>query len=208
MDNEFVYFIHEEAYINPEIIDAIFSEGLINTSGHNIDSTMEPAPLNGGQIKDRVKDYSKQTGKTKNMFVIRIPKYYLTPRMNDGRLKQFPLPIWKKVDKTEEHDEAVILPPELIYGVYNAQNNSFDVNPNYSPVYDPSGLQFDDSQIKYFKDNKIDEWATFAEDRKKESFYDLKKVDERSHAWDQALSVYRPHFGYIAVKKAGAVRAS
>ena len=199
MDNEFIYFLHGTTIIDESAISDIFDNGIINIYGDNMNSTMIKAELNGGNIVKKVKEYPNIPGNA--VFVIRIPKYYLTPRIKDGKLKQIPLPIWKSIEQNDTYNKASQLAPELIYGVYLKDKESFKVNPNYSPVFNPSGMHYDSTQIDYLLSNSIVDWHIFATQRKEKPYNVLKREDESVHAWDSAIAIYGSHFGYVAPKK-------
>lgn len=140
-----------------------------------------------------MKEYTGTKGNT--VFVIKIPKYYLTPRILNGQLQQIPLPIWKPLSNFGEHGEISQLSPELVYDVYFADNDSFIPNPNYSPVHNPTGLQFDNQQIEYLLSNAAMKMYNFAVDRKGKSLEELIQIDNIDHNWDNALVQYSQHFG-------------
>ena len=194
MDNEFVYFLHGATVRNIDDIYNIFENGLINNTGTDMKSSMTMINRNGCQIVDKIKEHPEIKGNV--IFVIRIPLIYLAPVVIEGVAKQTPVPIWKRLGKEEAE-----LPPELVYGVYIKHMNSLKVNPNYSPVFDPTGLQFDNSQIEYLAKNNVVGWQEGALNRRYRSYDDLKKDDEILHRFDYAMSFYNTHFGYYGYRK-------
>ena len=94
-----------------------------------------------------------------------------------------------------DHGDISQLSPELVYGVYFAENDSFMQNPNYSPVHNPTGLQFDNQQIEFLLNNGVMGMYNFAVGRKDKSFEELTQADDIAHNWDNALSQYSDHFG-------------
>lgn len=192
-NDEFAYFFHGTTIDNPSLIDEIFNNGLINYRGNDMLSTMWPMKINDGELGQKMKEYAGTKGNA--VFVIKIPKYYLTPRTLNGQLQQIPLPIWKPLSTFGEHGEIAQLSPELIYGVYLAENDAFIANPNYSPVHNPTGLQFDNQQIEYLLNNGIEGMYNFAVDRKNKSFGELTQIDNNANNWENAIQQYNQHYG-------------
>ena len=192
-DNEFSYFFHGTTITDSTIINEIFTNGLLNYRGNDMFSTMWPIKINEGELGSKMKEYVGTKGNT--VFVIKIPKYYLTPKILNGKLQQIPLPIWKHLSNSGEHEEISQLSPELIYGVYLSDNDSFISNPNYSPVHNPTGLQFDNQQIDYLLNNDAMNMYNFAVNRKDKSFEELMQIDNVNHNWDNAITQYSEHFG-------------
>ena len=192
-NDEFAYFFHGTTVTDLSLINEIFDNGLINYRGNDILSTMWPIKINDGELGRKMKEYAGTKGNA--VFVIKIPKYYLTPRTLYGQLQQIPLPIWKRLSSFGERGEISQLSPELIHGVYLTNNDSFIPNPNYSPVHNPTGLQFDNQQIEYLLNNGVMNMYQFAVDRKNISFEELSKKDNIAHNWDNSLAQYSQHFG-------------
>lgn len=192
-NDEFSYFFHGTTITNSSLINEIFDNGLLNYRGNDMLSTMWPVKINESELGSKMKEYAGTKGNA--VFVIKIPKYYLTPRTLNGQLQQIPLPIWKPLSNSGEHGEISQLSPELIYGVYFTDNDSFIPNPNYSPVHNPTGLQFDNQQIEYLLNNGAMEMYNFAVDRKEKSLEELTQIDDIAHNWDNALAQYSQHFG-------------
>ncbi len=192
-NDEFSYFFHGTTITNSSLINEIFDNGLLNYRGNDMLSTMWPVKINESELGSKMKEYAGTKGNA--VFVIKIPKYYLTPRTLNGQLQQIPLPIWKPLSNSGEHGEISQLSPELIYGVYFTDNDSFIPNPNYSPVHNPTGLQFDNQQIEYLLNDGAMEMYNFAVDRKEKSLEELTQIDDIAHNWDNALAQYSQHFG-------------
>jgi len=194
MDSEeFAYFLHGTSVMDSSLITETFTNGLLNYRGNDMLSTMWPIRVQEGELGNKVKEYSGTKGNA--VFVIKIPKYYLTPRTSNGQLQQIPLPIWKHISNSGEHGEISQLSPELIYGVYLSDNESFLQNPNYSPVHDPSGLQFDNQQIQFLLNEGIEGWYNFALNRNQKSFEELHQKDIANQTWGNAIQQYNQHFG-------------
>ena len=192
-NEEFSYFFHGTTISDPSLVNEIFNNGLINYRGNDMLSTMWPMQISAGELGQKMKEYAGTKGNA--VFVIKIPKYYLTPRTTNGQLQQIPLPIWKHLSSSGDHGDISQLSPELVYGVYFAENDSFMQNPNYSPVHNPTGLQFDNQQIEFLLNNCVMGMYNFAVGRKDKSFEELTQADDIAHNWDNALSQYSDHFG-------------
>ena len=202
MNNEFKYFLYGTKIINEEEISNIFTEGIINPHGENLDSILTPIDIPNGDILNRTRATSPDINGN-DIFVIRIPKRYLEPMVINGNLKDCPFPIWKKIDTPAGQDKISILAPELVYGVYSKEKDDLKLNPKRSPVFDPTGMQYDDSQIQYFAENELVYWQLFAEERRRRTFDELVKSDEKLRSWDYALEIYSGHFvSPISRKKA------
>ncbi len=191
-NDEFSYFFHGTTITDSSLINEIFDNGLINYRGNDMLSTMWPMKVSDGELGQKMKEYVGTKGNA--VFVIKIPKYYLTPRTLNGQLQQIPLPIWKPLQNSGEHGKISQLSSELIFGVYLAENDSFIPNPTFSPVHNPTGLQFDNQQIEYLLNNGIMNMYNFAVDRKNKSFEELTQRDNVAHIWDNALAQYSAHF--------------
>lgn len=198
-NNEFSYFFHSTVVTNQSFIDEIFTNGLLNYRGNDMLSTMWPVKVNDGELGTKLKEYAGMKGNA--VFVIKIPKYYLTPRIVNGQMQQIPLPIWKPLSLQGEHGDISQLSPELVYGVYLMENEAFFNNPNYSPVYNPTGLQFDNAQIDYLLNNGAISMYNFGINRKDKTFEELTQMDNIAHNWDNALAQYRQHFGLQEEKR-------
>lgn len=191
-NEEFSYFFHGTTITDSSLINEIFDNCLINYRGNDMFSTMWPVKINEGELGKKMKQYAGTKGNA--VFVVKIPKCYLTPRTVNGRLQQIPLPIWKHLSNSGEHGEISQLSPQLIYGVYLAKNDSFISNSNYSPVHNPTGLQFDNQQIEYLLNNDVINMYDFAINRKNKTFEELVRIDDIAHNWDNALAQYSEHF--------------
>ena len=193
-NEEFVYFFHGTTMTDPALVDEMFNNGLISYRGNNMSSTMTKTNVEDGELATKLKEYKKIQGGNV-VFVIKIPKYYLTPKVQNDQLMQIPLPIWKKISTSGEKGDVCQLSPELVYGVYISQNDSFIQNPNYLPVHNPDGLQFDVSQIEYMRNYVDEKWIQFANDRNNYMYNDLQIQDQNQQTWNDAVIQYKQHFG-------------
>ena len=192
-DSEFYYYFHGTNITDASELESYFNDGLLNYRGPDMFSTLWPINVLTTNLSEQLKEYSGTKGNA--VFVIKIPKYYITPKIVNGRLLQFPLPIWKSISQSGEHGEISQLPSELIYGVYISNNESFYTNPNYCPVHNPLGLQFDNRQIDYLLNSEAYQMYDFAVSRKGKSFEELSQLDELDKTWENVVTQYRNHFG-------------
>lgn len=200
MNNEYVYFLYGTTIFNEDEVGEIFENGIINPNGYRIKDIMKTIDIPAGDIANRTKAASAAI-EGNNIFVIKIPKIYLEPRIINGRLIENPIPIWKKIENTNEHESAIILPPELVYGVYDKQKNKFKLSPNCSPIFDPSGMQYDDSQIEYFVENNFIYWELFAKGRRTRTYENLVEADARMHPWNRTIELNSGHFSPALPRK-------
>lgn len=198
MNNEFSYFFHGTTVNDSKLIDEIFNNGLLNYRGTSMLSTLWPVKIGEGELAKKAKEYCGTKGNA--VFVIKIPKYYLTPKVVDGQIKQIPLPIWKKVDINGEHGDIYQLTPELIYGVYLDDPDSFRFNNNYSPVHNPDGLHYSNEQIDYLLDHDALYMYNLAINRNDKTYNELKTIDQIENNWENATKQYSEHFGVKEVK--------
>ena len=195
-NEEFKFFLHGTTISDSSMINNIFNSGLLNYRANDMLSTMWPVNIgnNFGELGTVVKNYSGTKGNA--VFVIKIPKYYLTPKVINGQLVQIPLPIWKSI--IDEHSNEISqLAPELIYGVYLSEKDSFIPNPNYSEVHNPVGLKFDNQQISYLLNEGVIEWHNFAVERRSKSYEELEQYDIDNDIWGEAIQQYKNHFGIV-----------
>lgn len=198
-NDEFMYYFHGTNITDPNLVKEVFNNGLINYRGNDMASTMWPMKIHEGELGQKMKEYAGTKGNT--VFVIKIPKYYLYPKTLNGELQQAPMPIWKHLSSFGEHGDVSQLSPELVYGVYFAENDSFIQNPNYSPVHNPNGLQFDVAQIGHLRIYASEDWIRFANSRNNYSYDQLLQSDDKTHMWDDYVRIYNEHFGVDGEKK-------
>ncbi len=198
-NDEFMYYFHGTDITDSNLVKEVFNNGLINYRGNDMMSTMWPMKIHEGELGQKMKEYAGTKGNT--VFVIKIPKYYLYPATINGELQQAPMPIWKHLSSTGERGDVSQLSPELIYGVYFAENESFIQNPNYCPVHNPNGLQYDAAQIEHLTNYATEDWIGFANKRNNYSYEELLHSDEKTHFWDDYIRIYNEHFGIESKNK-------
>lgn len=200
-NDEFIYFFHRTTINNSSRIKEIFDNGLICDGGNNMSYTLSKISVNN-DLGKKAKEYINMHGGNA-VFLIRIPKYYLFPRVLNNQFEQIPLPIWEKIydfDKRGNKGNICKLSHELIYGVYLPANDAFIPNLRYSPVHNPNGMIYDISQINHMLAEGIQNWPEFARSREKYKFDELKLYDEKNNTWKNAIIQYKKHFDALEVK--------
>lgn len=192
-NNEFLYFFHGTNMNEEQTIKDIFKFGLLNYRGNSMSSTMWPVE-DVSKLAVALKQYC---GLNYNkVFIIKIPKRYLYPRMRDGKIFDTPLPIWKRTSTFDMYGRDILqLAPELIYGVYRAENESVTFNPDYFPVYDCSGMLYDECQIDYLANGGAKAWYDYVVSRKNIPSDKLKEIDNINHTFESAIQQYSKQFG-------------
>lgn len=193
---DFLYFLHGTNINEETAIKDIFKFGLINYRGTNISSTMWPVKdvLSYGKLAEALKQYCGTDWN--KVFIIKIPKRYLYPRVSNGKIFDTPLPIWKQTSSSDGYGRDMCqLAPELIYGVYRAENESITFNPDYSPVYDCSGMLYDQCQIDYLLNGEAIAWYDYAVSRQNIPSDKLKEIDNINQTFEKAIQQYNQQFG-------------
>lgn len=127
-------------------------------------------------------------GNYKTVFLIKIPKDYLALVLHrDGKLDP-PIPFFK--DYKSNIEKYSIFTPHLIQGCYNETTGFFITNPNYCPIFDPSGFNFSDEQVRNFWMYNKFKAVSFDKMRKSLSAEELKKFDIENHIWDNIMDDY------------------
>lgn len=180
--NDMMYFVSGSTVDTDTSIDDVFRVGITSMS-NNISTTFMYANISDDEIDEFCKDYGYET-----VYVIRIPKLYLMPKVKNNNLVQIPLPIWKK------DVNRYLLSNELICGAYIKRDNTFVVNPNYKELHNPIGLSFDKKQESIFDEYNINRWQRFYKLRDKLSYDEIIKIDKEYKIWDSATSQYANYF--------------
>ncbi len=187
---EYVYYLYGSKKSNVEDINDAFSFGLASTKGPDLDSTMVRVD-DPTELKDLI-----ECCKHKCVYVVKIPKMFLAPRVVDGKLRQVPVPMWELgIDGTH------FFKSNLVHGVYNKKIKSYFPNNFYNEVFCPNGLQFDIQQAEYFKTHNLTRWIKFDEFRKGKPFYSLKNIDRKHLIWKDAMTQYTEYYNTRIVKK-------
>lgn len=200
--DEFYYYLHKTKLGNsgPEIIESLFNEGLKSKYHFSINSTM--ARVNGHELinyglENEIKSYLGQGEEYDSVVVIKIPKKYFSDIIHRNGNIDPAVPMFREYYE-DGRDWNSIFTPKLIQGVYCRDINKSFANPNFCPVFNPSGCQFSDEQIMNFDSvnstNSL-EWKQFAIARKKCSFQQLYTSDNTNHVWDSTISHYSQLYG-------------
>lgn len=90
------------------------------------------------------------------MVVVKIPKrYFRKITHRDGKMDPA-VPMFREYSE-QGYDWDSLFTPKLIQGVYCRDINKSFTNPNFNPVFDPSGCQYSDEQLNNFwTTNSID----------------------------------------------------
>ena len=97
-------------------------------------------------------------------------------------------------------------PPLLILNVPISKSTSSYIinksftNPNFSPVFDPSGCQYSDEQLDCFWSSNSSDWVNFANARRNSSFEQLYTRDKTSKTWDSLISHYSQLYDVIPIQ--------
>lgn len=196
-NDEFVYYFHGTNIEDPNVIIDFFNNGLSSNRGNHMTSTMSPvsqSEIQNNGLGDCLKRYCGNGYNT--IFVMKIPKYYLTPKIENGVARQIPLPVWKPTGEKDGYGRDISqFTQELIYGVYRQANDSFLENSNYLAVHNPNGLQYDVNQIEHLLTQECMHWYNYANFRNDKSYQSLLATDLKNGTWDNAVEQYGEHFG-------------
>ena len=189
---DYLYYFHKSPVTDYKDIENIFNEGLKSWHGYSMGSMLWPVSedvMNSVTLEEAVKSYC---GDDNTCFIIKIPKKYIATYYHRDGTVDCPIPIFKQTDEKIYNDSktVTILTPHLIRGVYDGQNNTFISNPNYTPIYNPNGLQYADEQIDYFYSANALKWVQYAQDRRKFSYDQLKKIDDQRKTYDAHMQAY------------------
>ena len=189
MSKNVMYFLCGTAITSPDMVDTVFTAGLYNRS-NNLAATMMYVDATDDDIEEKVYDYGYDM-----VYVIRILKSTLMPEvLENGKLKDAPLPIWKLIDG------RYYLSNELIYGVYSQKTDTFFMNGNYNEIFEPNGLLYDAQQEDYFKNHNLDDWIKFSNKRKKYEYQALFEKDFNQKTWEKFVTRHVKHNSESQVK--------
>lgn len=197
MDNRFYYYLHGSTASTPDEIRDILDNGLKSRYKFSLSSTMWR--IDGeGDLEEKIKSYSKSE-KFDAVFVIKIPKDYLPRKIKGGVVASTPIPFFKKIREKNTSFNAVFT-PHLIQGVYVKNSQSFVTNLNFNPIFDPSGLQYSDEQLEFFKNNmgfspNITQWGVYMGERRSYSFKALRDFDHKHHTFNRVMDDYSKIYG-------------
>ncbi len=197
--NEFLYYLHGTSDESKDTLENIFTEGLKDYYGISLSSTMKEIYHNDIEkygLEKLMKGYTG--GEHKSVFLIKIPKKYMGLVLHRDGTIDFPVPLLKKTDEIPRYGigngYVYRLTPHLIQGVYNKTTDMFVTNPNFSPVFDPNGLEYSDEQIKNFWSICQINWVKYAESRHKYSYEQLYNDDLKRNNFSEYMNDYSKYF--------------
>ena len=191
--SEFNYYIHRTPVAD---YTQFFNNGLIDYDRtFRIESTMErisDQDIAEGRLQDKMTDLREGD---ENVFLIKIPKAYFPNIVHRDGSMDIPIPFFRDIQTTDEYGRENVYPlliPNLIQGCYNKQKG-FITNPNYCPVFDPSGLKFAYEQIQPMRDNGYYKYTEYSK-RNSGSVADLFKFDQSNKTWGSFIEYYSRKF--------------
>lgn len=169
----------------------ILNNGLISYYGTSIQFTMRQL------TEDELKKYDLGTlmknyypSKYNTVFLIKIPKEYMPDNINSLQSNQ-PIPVFKQEGSRDNYGRKIIrFTPHLIQGFYSQEKNTFITNPNFSPIFDPSGLVYSNEQVNNFEALGASSYQEEAYHRTKMSYQQLKLYDQKTGIFQQAMKKY------------------
>lgn len=196
-NDEYYYYLHKTLISSPETIESLFNEGLKSRYHYSINLTL--ARINADDLKangllSETMGYLGQNDQYNAVVIIKIPKRYFRGIIHrDGKMDPA-VPMFREYSE-EGWDWNSLFTPKLIQGVYCRDINKSFTNPNFSPVFDPSGCQYSDEQLNNFWSSNSIDWANFAKVRRNSSFEQLYASDKSNKTWDSIVSHYSQLYG-------------
>jgi len=194
--NEYFYYIHrtpESDYMS------FFNKGLVDYDPtFAIESTMEKLDetvLLNGELQETMKKALRDGDEF--VFLIKIPKCYFPDHEHRDGTWDVPIPLFYESKETDQYGRTGIYPvliPCLIQGCYNKEKG-FITNPNFSPVFDPSGLKFAYEQLQPMR-NSTNGYKKYEQynKRNKGNIIDLYNFDKANATWEPFVEYYAKKF--------------
>ena len=129
-----------------------------------------------------------------NIFLIKIPKSYFPDREHRDGTWDVPIPVFYERKEKDKYGREGIFPtliPNLIQGCYNKEKG-FIKNPNFCPVFDPSGLKFAYEQLQPMRNQGYFRY----EDYKKRNNGNMRELFN----YDKTNDIWKPFIEYYASK--------
>lgn len=190
--NDYYYYLHKTLISSPETIESLFNEGLKSRYHYSINSTLarvNEEDLKNKGLENEIMGYLGQGNQYNAVVIVKIPKRYFRDVIHrDGKMDPA-VPLFREYSE-EGWDWNSLFTPKLIQGVYCRDINKSFTNPNFSPVFDPSGYQYSDEQLDCFWSFNSSDWVNFANTRRNSSFEQLYTGDKTSKTWDSLISYY------------------
>lgn len=195
--NDYYYYLHKTSITEPEKIESFFNQGLKSKHYYSIHSTMariNEQDLQNNGLEKEAKDYLGQGEDYNTVFIIKIPKRYFRDTIHrDGKMDPA-VPMFREYYE-EGWDWNALFTPKLIQGVYCRDIDKSFTNPNFNPVFDPSGCQFSDEQITNFDSVNATDWKKLAQARRNTPFSNLYANDRQQGTWNNIINHYSQLYG-------------
>ena len=200
--NDYYYYLHKTLISSPETIESLFNEGLKSRYHYSINSTLarvNEEDLKNNGLENEIMGYLGQGNQYNAVVIVKIPKRYFRDVIHrDGKMDPA-VPLFREYSE-EGWDWNSLFTPKLIQGVYCRDINKSFTNPNFSPVFDPSGCQYSDEQLDCFWSSNSSDWVNFANARRNSSFEQLYTRDKTSKTWDSLISHYSQLYDVIPIQ--------
>ncbi len=193
---EYVYYLHGTANQSPETLEDIFNNGLIleGDTALRLHSTLAPISKEEIQtrgLEDIMQSYS-QLEDFNSVFLIKIPKEYLSCKAHKDGSIDIPMPLWKNTGNGNS-----VLTPHLIQGVYNKHINLGITNPNYCPLYDPNGMAYSWEQFNIFASYDRTDLMCEYKQRQLTTFSQQYTTDIANGTFNKVMQYYQSKFGQL-----------
>ena len=200
--NDYYYYLHKTLISSPETIESLFNEGLKSRYHYSINSTLarvNEEDLKNNGLSNEIMGYLGLGDQYNAVVIVKIPKRYFRDVIHrDGKMDPA-VPLFREYSE-EGWDWNSLFTPKLIQGVYCRDINKSFTNPNFSPVFDPSGCQYSDEQLDCFWSSNSSDWVNFANARRNSSFEQLYTRDKTSKTWDSLISHYSQLYDVIPIQ--------
>ena len=191
--NDYFYYLHK----TPEADYTKFFEiGLIDyDKTFRIESTMEKVDENTllhGGLEEVMKTFREGDA---NIFLIKIPKSYFPDRQHRDGSWDVPIPVFyerKLKDKYGREGMYPVLIPNLVQGCYN-KDKGFITNPDFCPVFDPSGLKFGYEQLQPMRNDGYFRYDDYMK-RNNADIRELYNYDKVNNTWEPFVEYYARKF--------------
>ena len=155
------------------------------------------APISDEDIKKQglesiMQSYS-QLEDFNSVFLIKIPKEYLSCMPHRDGSVDIPMPLWKNTG-----NGSSVFCPHLIQGVYNKNINQGITNTNFCPIYNPNGMAYSWEQFNVFAGYDRTDLMSEYKQRQLTSFVQQYASDNARGTFNQVVRYYQSKFGQLA----------
>ncbi len=193
---EYVYYLHGTADQSPETLEDIFNNGLILERDVELHLHSTLAPISEEDIQalglENIMNSYSQSEDFNSVFLIKIPKEYLSCKSHRDGSIDMPMPLWKNIGNGNS-----VLTPHLIQGVYNKHINKGITNPNYCPLYNPNGMAYSWEQFNVFASYNRTDLMNEYKQRQFTSFQQQYAIDNTRKTFEQTIKYYQNKFGKL-----------